>query len=39
MTEGEAVTDVLALLEEVAAIGRIGLAYATNVYDRQRYEH
>ena len=31
-------TDVLALLEEIAAIGRIGLAYATNVYDRQRYE-
>lgn len=38
MTEGEAMTNVLALLEEIAAIGRIGLAYATNVYDRQRYE-
>lgn len=30
--------DVLGLLEEIAAIGRIGLAYETNVYDRQRYE-
>ena len=38
MTEGEAMADVLAVLEEIAAIGRIGLAYATNVYDRQRYE-
>lgn len=31
-------TDVLPLLEEIAAIGRTGLAYATNLYDRQRYE-
>lgn len=30
--------DILPLLEEIAAIGRIGLTYAANVYDRQRYE-
>ncbi|MBA4179362.1 MAG: NUDIX hydrolase [Anaerolinea sp.] len=30
--------DILPLLEEIAAIGRIGLTYATNVYDRERYE-
>lgn len=30
--------DILPLLEEIAAIGRIGLSYATNIYDRERYE-
>lgn len=30
--------DILPLLETITAIGRTGLTYATNVYDRQRYE-
>ena len=30
--------DIVALLEELQAIARNGLAYAQNVYDRERYE-
>jgi Hydrolase of X-linked nucleoside diphosphate N terminal len=31
--------NILPLLDELQAIARNGLAYTTNPYDRERYEH
>jgi Hydrolase of X-linked nucleoside diphosphate N terminal len=31
--------NILPLLDELQAIARNGLAYTTNLYDRERYEH